>query len=329
MNRSTSESIREVQNAYYAFVPMLEANGDIRAQDEVRFQTPTPAFNEVWMVFERYRDFTKTTANCEHDKYFQVCQLWNATYDLNLSWENGIQTVTGTRELMHPVSFPPMDPPGEVTEMARHAYSAYFWVLADQLVGSFSLFEETEGGTANQTRHFPVIRCRIQDSALLGSPDLAVFFDYNEDAGACQIPYGNLSAQRRRDVNLARGRHLGPLIEELGFNVTISLMHNELLTNKTERVVTEWLSVNRYGYDRRGLWIPYGLACAFTCVTIIIGMVMFARHGVMPGNKFQDILAAADSNVIQVARSPDLSQFRPVTAEIKAGAHVLQVGGDR
>jgi hypothetical protein len=218
-------TVKEVQNAYFAFVPSFDAQGNVTAMLDVRYQGPSVAVNEVWMAFERYRN--STDANCDHDKYFQVCSLWNATYDLHLAWENGFQNVTGSRELMHKVEYP-VDPPGVISNMAQHAYSAFFWALADQVVGSFGWFQET---TAIGTRSFGQIHSPIQHNSLLGSSDLAVFFDYNEDVGACQIPYANLSAQRRQDIDLAKNKTLGELIEDLSFNITVSFMHNDLFTS--------------------------------------------------------------------------------------------------
>lgn len=180
------------------------------------------------MAFQRY-DNSTANKNCDYKPYYQVCSLWNATVDLSLSWESDFQNITGKTTLMHQVAYPPADEsPDTITEMSTHAYSAYFWALSNQLVGSFALFQENITETEN--RLFPLIRCPIQHSSLLGSSDLNVYFDYNEDAGACQKPYGDLSAQRRQDIDRAKGRTLGELIEELAFNFTVSLMHNDLLT---------------------------------------------------------------------------------------------------
>ncbi|KAK0716023.1 hypothetical protein B0H67DRAFT_582234 [Lasiosphaeris hirsuta] len=90
--------------------------------------------------------------------------------------------------------------------------------------------------------------------------------------------------------------------------------------NTTELFVTTLEDVNRYTY---GIWIPYGLACFFTLITVVIGIVTFLRHGAMPSNKFQDILAAADMNVIRIARAED-SRSRSITAEFEGGRPTIQ-----
>ncbi len=112
--------------------------------------------------------------------------------------------------------------------MAQHAYSAFMWVLGDQVVGSFGWFEATDPNNSSNTKQFAMINSPIQHNVLLGSSDLDVFFNYNEEPRACRTPSKDL--QRQQDIDLARNRTLGKLIEELSFNVTVSLMHNDLLT---------------------------------------------------------------------------------------------------
>ena len=104
------------------------------------------------------------------------------------------------------------------------------WVLGDQVVGSFGWFERTDPNNSSNTQKFGMINSPIQHNVLLGSSDLNVFFDYNEEEKACQIPYEKLNLQRQQDIDLAKGRTLAELIEELSFNMTVSLMHNDLLT---------------------------------------------------------------------------------------------------
>src|SRR2546423_2296525 len=218
---------KEVQNAYYAFVPAFDSQGGVTALSDVRYQTQVNASNQLWMAFERY--LNPTDEACDHEKYYQVCKLWNATYDLNFSWENGFQNITGSCHLLHEVEYP-NDKPGDISNMAQHAYSAFMWALGDQVLGSFGWFQDTAANKASQTEYFGMTNSPIQHNSLLGTSDLDVFFDYNEDKGACRIPYANMSAQRQQDKDLARNRTLSELIEQMSFNMTVSLMHNDLLT---------------------------------------------------------------------------------------------------
>jgi hypothetical protein len=322
---------KAVKNAYYAFVPAFDAQGNVTALSDVRYQVPVNASNEVWMVFQRYANLTDSA--CDYKPYHQVCKLWNATYDLDLSWDKGFQSITGSHQLTHEVEYP-NDKPHEISKMAQHAYSAFFWAFTDQIVGSFGWFYDTANTTSNNT--FGMISCPIEHNSLLGTSDLDVFFDYNEDLGACQVPYGNLSAQRQQDKAYGKNRTLGELIEEMSFNMTASLLHNDLLTyvilfyfllvsheshelnvhpnsHNTTRLITVFEDVNRYSYNPFALFIPYALSCLFTSIVIVIGATTYARHGVQPDKKFQDILAAGeDPDVTKLARDP-LSRRKSLT----------------
>lgn len=218
---------QEIENAYYAFTPAFDSKGGVTALSDVRYQAPVNGSNQLWMVFQRYVNTTDSA--CDYKQYHQVCKLWNATYNLNLSWENGFQNITGSRNISHEVEYP-NDKPEETSNMVQHAYSAFMWVLSDQLVGSFGWFNDTTSSTASGNKTFGMINSPIQHNSLLGSSDLDVFFDFNEDTGACKTPYDKLSPQRQQDIDLAKNRPFGELIEELSFNMTIGLMHNDLLT---------------------------------------------------------------------------------------------------
>ncbi|KAK3689119.1 hypothetical protein B0T22DRAFT_374685, partial [Podospora appendiculata] len=297
----------EIINAYYGFVPSFDAQGNVTPLPEMRYQwAPDIASNELWMVFQRYIDMTKST--CDYKQYYQVCKLWNATYTLDFQWDNGFQNITGSRALMHEVAYPNDKPPA-ISNMAQHAYSAYFWVLANQAVGSFGWFNvSTAEVTTNKS--IGMIASPIQHNALLGSSDLDVFFDFNEARGACQMPYANLTLPRQQDKDRARSRKLDELVQELSCNMTISLMHSDLLTHNTTRPVTVVEDVNRYGYNQWGLLTPYVLSCVLTLVTVVVGIITSARHGPLPGKDFQDILATSgDSEVVRFARYPHSEGF--------------------
>ncbi|KAK3317358.1 hypothetical protein B0T19DRAFT_434807 [Cercophora scortea] len=311
---TTTGNATETINAYYGFVPSFDAQGNVTPLPEMRYQWAPHASNELWMVFQRYIDTTKSA--CDYREYYQVCKLWNATYTLDFAWDNGFQNITGSRALMHEVAYP-NDTPPTVSDMAQHAYSAYFWVLANQAVGSFGWFNVSTAEGTNKS--IGMIASPIQHNALLGSSDLDVFFDFNEARGACQMPYANLTVPRQQDKDRAKSRRLDELIEELSFNMTISLMHNDLLTHNATRPVTVIEDVNRYGYNQWGLFAPYMLSCVLTLVTVVVGAITGARHGPLPGKDFKDILATSgDPEVAQLARRPHsegLLVARPMDSE--------------
>jgi hypothetical protein len=218
----------QVENTYYAFVPAFDDQRRVvSANDRVQVQAPanrSNSSNEIWMTFLRYVDKSNGTT-CDYTRYHQVCELFNSTYHLDLSWDNGVQRISGTQDPLHQVEFP-NDNRTSISNMSQHAYSAFMSVLASQLVGSFGWFQDT----ANRSIEFGIIAAPLQHNVLLGTDDLDVFFNLNEDPKGCQVPYANLSSQRRLDKDFAKNQTLDVLIPALVFNMTATLLQNPYLT---------------------------------------------------------------------------------------------------
>jgi hypothetical protein len=220
----------ETDNAYFGFVPVYNEGGNLTAVWKPRNQAPSNATNELWMTFSRY--VLNGTGTRVRQRVQQVCKLYNATYDLRLEWHYRFQTVTGNYEVHEEVPFP-NDANRNASDLTRHAYSAFFWVLTDQVVGSLSWYEEPnpEQLAAYRAAQFGVIDTPIQHNSLLGSSDLAAFFDFSRKLyQSDRSDLGVVSPQRMQDINLAKNRTMDVLIEELSFNITVSLLHNVLLT---------------------------------------------------------------------------------------------------
>ncbi|KAM7193032.1 hypothetical protein V8F20_008548 [Naviculisporaceae sp. PSN 640] len=291
---------------YLGFVPSYDETGHLTPLDTVRYQTSVNASNEVWLAFERY-DLDQP--GCQSRRHHQVCKLFNSTYHLNLEWHNGFQNITGTTTLIsdEPVPYP-IDQPPQVSDMVQHAYSAFFWALTDQVTGEFVWYENPDirNDDSETPKLFGGIQSPIQHNVLLGSSDLNVFFDLNEKPGSCRAEFSSKDRQRQQDIQLARGRTLDVLIEEMAFNMTVSLMHNNgILTRNTTRDVTAWNNVNRYGYSTLGLIVPYGLACGLTTCFAILGLILLIHFGPMPDRDVQDILAAMPLEVLNIAKEPE------------------------
>jgi hypothetical protein len=219
---------KETVNAYYSFVPAFDDSGKVIALTKTRLQTPSNATNQVWMTFLRYA--IDSGGNRIQERHYQVCQLYNATYDVRLEWDRGVQNIKGSYGVLEEVFFP-NNRSDAVADMSQHAYSAFLWALTDQLVGAFSWFVEEDQSKPYLSPEFGVIDTPIQHTSLLGSSDLDVFFDLNKNNGWYKHENTlQLSDQRRQDKELARNGTLDVLIEELSFNLTVSLLHNELLT---------------------------------------------------------------------------------------------------
>ncbi|KAH6686890.1 hypothetical protein F5X68DRAFT_134495 [Plectosphaerella plurivora] len=336
---------REVDNAYYAFVPVWGENGTVQPVAKPRERGPSNATNEVWISFSKYVD-SEDHESGEHRMRRReniVCELYNATYDVSFNWVEGVQRIAGNTSWGDRVSFPTnaeaqRDP--DPSDMARHAYAAFMWVITDQVVGSMSWYEDSSKGqdesaqygsvlvdsdllsddksnsgtdrsdgnlarpintmtepadtpTSPAPAQFGVIDTPLEHNVPLGCDDLDVFFDfsrrlYNFDDSRM----AGLKDQRRRDKSLAGGLSFGRLIEQLSFNVTVSLFQNDLLTRPVNAMVTTVDDVNRYGYIPLGLFLPYSLANFATLSAVIWGCYLLLRHGPMPGKSFSDVAKA-------------------------------------
>lgn len=95
--------------------------------------------NQLWLFFLR----PKIHENGDRVKvrHYQVCQPHNASYDLNISQYHGVQNVTGNYTIGKVVDFP-KDGLDVNSDMTQHAYTAFMWVLCDQLVGKFAWYAE-------------------------------------------------------------------------------------------------------------------------------------------------------------------------------------------
>jgi hypothetical protein len=220
---------KEVDSAYYSFVPTYDLAGHLTAVAQPRQQSPSNATNELWMTFLRPTLLSNGTRIKE--RQFQVCTLHNATYDITITRDHGFQNVTGSYNILEEIYYP-RDKNHDVSNMAQHAYSAFMWAISNQLVGKFSWHERTNRTDETQASQFGVIDSQLQRTSLLGSKDLDAFFEIDEERGLYknQGLNFNLSDQRLQDKNLARNRTLDVLIEELSFNTTVSLMRNDLFT---------------------------------------------------------------------------------------------------
>ncbi|EEY16083.1 conserved hypothetical protein [Verticillium alfalfae VaMs.102] len=281
-------SARETDNAYYAFVP-VRVNGTLAPVSKPRDRAPSNATNEVWISLSRYVD---DDADADGGSPRQgglrprarqrlVCELWNASYHMAVSWDHGVQSVRGSSVPLGRVGFPAAGEAVAATDMAKHAYSAFMWVITDQVVGSLSWFEDAAQEQQERTpqnnkallpdferwsdakpsasrdkkppadrrrsvsevskagasapapgaAQFGVIDTQLEHNVLLGCDDLDVFFDFSQRLYSFDTSrLKGLKEQRRRDKAVAGGLPLGRLIQQLAFNVTISLLHNELLT---------------------------------------------------------------------------------------------------
>ncbi|KAK7192632.1 hypothetical protein PSPO01_01340 [Paraphaeosphaeria sporulosa] len=317
----------ETDSVYYAFIPSYNETGDLYPVLTPRLQTRSNASNELWMTF--LRPVIKSGERVTERRY-QVCKLHNATYNLRIARDLGLQNISKSYTINEQVHYP-RDNSTSISNMAQHAYTAFMWALCDQLVGKFSWYNNTAWSqnsslsSPSGAAQFGVLQSPISRTSLLGSLDLDAFFDLDEANKLYSKPEGNgsLSDQRLMDKAMAKNRTLDVLIEELSFNISVGLMWDPLLTHRKVVPVNITTQVNRYAYKAHGLFIPYVLANISSLVIVIFGLWSYIRDGPMPDKKFQDLVSAAeDSSVVHIIRN----RKRSVTAVLRNEKLVLQAG---
>jgi hypothetical protein len=226
------DTLVETDNAYFSFVPTYNSTGGLTAVSHPRQQVPSTPMNELWMTFLR------ATINDEGERvklrHYQICRPHNASYSLEVSQYHGLQNVSGNYEVGETISFPD-EKPNEISNMTQHAYTAFMWVVCDGLIGKLAWLNDTSVSDDQQAAaQYGVIDSPIQRTSLLGSVDLDAYFEFDEEKelykGQNMSTVFKLSDQRLQDKTMARNRTLDVLIEELSFNLTVSMMHNRLLT---------------------------------------------------------------------------------------------------
>lgn len=230
-NITTADEVLPLANYYYAFVPDLTDFGNeslsydgVRVLVQNELQQLTNRSNQVWMVYSRY--VYNSPGNRVAEDYYSICQLYNASYSLNLTFEGANQTIQATSiKLLNAVHYPDEKAPASRDLEVQQAYSSFMWALSDLLVGSMGTYNSTPTDSDEPPMTFSYITTQIERTSLLGSQDLDVFFDRNR-----AIWTNDISSSRREDIDLARNRTMDVLIEEVAFNITMSLMNNDLIS---------------------------------------------------------------------------------------------------
>lgn len=241
---AVDESVTEIQNSYFAFVPDLsksgiDANADvIQVANHSDTNGAAHGSNELWLGFQRYHD--DPDGKVALRSHSLQCQLYNTSYQVSFSFVQGIQS-TEWKELkpLNIIPYPNGPSTSDQKEMEM-AYTAFMWTLSDQLTGSMGFYNNITANASTGADTFSDISTGIQETALLGSSDLQSFFDYNHNQYPSKngtsstkngTSSGKVSDQRAEDIALARNRTLDVLIEELSANITLSLLSSDLLSS--------------------------------------------------------------------------------------------------
>ncbi|KAL9036563.1 MAG: hypothetical protein Q9214_006077 [Letrouitia sp. 1 TL-2023] len=236
-------SKREVQNYYWAFVPAFEGTDKALPSQQVEAANLSDAdgalrsSNQLWLRYPRLKDgdISFDVTEAIRPQYL-VCELHNASFNVNFTWINGIQTLDIVDlHVLGPVPYPVSSSSYSAADKEIFAFSAFQHALGNQLTGSIGFFQDSQatndevnGTVANRT--YSELNSKIASTLLLGSAEFNSFFSMNYALTGNTNRDQPFSKARLEDMALARNRTLQVLIEELASNITLGLMSNTLLS---------------------------------------------------------------------------------------------------
>ena len=238
--QALSPSVREIQNYYWAYVPALEGANMILSSSTIDVANlssvngPANASQQLWARFPRPNesddnlDLTQAIS-----PQYLVCELHNASYRVNFTWINGVQSLNITNlEYFDPVPYP-VNSTYSAQDEATMSYTGYMSALSSQLVGSIGFYHDLNATAAidiQANRTYSDIDTDLARTFLLGSVNFNSFFRKNHALAGSTNRAEPYSKPRLQDMAFARNRTLEVLIQELSTNITLSLISNPLLS---------------------------------------------------------------------------------------------------
>ncbi|GKU07092.1 hypothetical protein FLAG1_08861 [Fusarium langsethiae] len=210
------------------------------------------------------------------------CQLYNSSFALNFTFNNGQQNVRYKSNKINPVS-------SFDTKICRdmdldycratHAYISIMATVGQFLLGSLA---KSHYGSLFSTQ------TQIRSSILMDTKEMQTL---NEDTPESMI--GNIS--------------MSDALEDLFTNVTISLFSNQrFIQNNTvasRGPITYSSAQNAFSYEPRNLFIAYGIGLLLSSAIVIIGLLCIKSASASYESCF--------STILRTTRNPDLDTIVP------------------
>ncbi|KAL4747546.1 hypothetical protein BDW72DRAFT_182551 [Aspergillus terricola var. indicus] len=219
-----------------------------------------------------------------------VCQLWNTSYMVSLTFNNGIQTLTPIS--VEHIAYSNWSTEAGSTSLLRkkdQTVNGGFYVVHMLFSGLIQGDLDTGvSGSVNEniTSRTAFTRLSIAQTGLFACPEM-----WNS-SGADYL-YGNISTTSCRNRTLARA------VEDLSHNFTYNLL--SLNAANTTVDVLDSTSRNFYVYDKEYLILAYMTALGVTVACVIVGFFALRRNGVSQSTSF--------SSVLMTTRNPELDRL--------------------
>ncbi|KAI0450081.1 hypothetical protein F5B21DRAFT_508512 [Xylaria acuta] len=269
-----------------------------------------------------------STSNRFESASFLQCDLHNASYHVDFSYESGVQNITAKIDRLEAVANvygvfgPEFDPSSRTCDqlvedqphlvqsscvfdtglLRRLSYTGILDAFRQLVTGSVSI---DRGGSA-------VIDTNMFATSLIDTPELEYLLESVKSARTSWTIQTQFTL-----VNTSQGGALSNfeetpprsslphVIEEMFTNLTLSLMSSNLLQPNLASAfspppveVTFATLKPVYSYSPAQLWIAYGAAILAASLTLVVGIVALVSNGASYNGDFSSILRAAYGAVL-------------------------------
>lgn len=240
-----------------------------------------------------------------------VCMAVNASFDIGFEYSNGVGSISHQNIRVLPADGTDQDLNGTngidlsydavYGNSSSSAYFTSFLALGSNIFGNVSLENTNQGckggpqagcDKANSPFDLQVETSRAALTGLIACDEIAhnYWYDtYNIPSNESNFPSEPWMCRNR---TLARG------IEDLANNLTISMLSSTNFTTNATTQITSFTTQNVYRYDKRNLFISYGVVIVVTMIVVLVGIVSLIKNGVYHDEFFSTIMATT--------RNPDL-----------------------
>ncbi|KAM0540054.1 hypothetical protein ACHAO7_011567 [Fusarium culmorum] len=211
------------------------------------------------------------------------CELYNASYAINFTFNNGLQDIKYKTERLNEVTALAADDCRSGRQLDHcKPITSYFALM--NAMGNLILGTHWKVGDGAHE----AMRTTVAITTIIDSPDMHAFY-YDKPKSA--IKYMSM----------------GDTLEELFTNITISLFSNsEFLQNDTAASygpITRFSAQNAFSYEPRNLFIAYGIGILFSFIVVIYGLLCIKSSSESYTNSF--------STILRTTRNPDLDTVIP------------------
>ncbi|KAI6775993.1 hypothetical protein HG530_002751 [Fusarium avenaceum] len=214
-----------------------------------------------------------------------MCQLYNSSYAINFTFDNGLQKITYKTERLNGVTT-------LATENCRLGRQLHHCNLVTAYLSLMNAMGELLLGAQWYSGKgvYPTHGTEIGRTTLIESPDMN-YFHYE------------------RPKSSIKNMSMADALEELLPNVTISLLsESNFLQNDTSasyHPITRYSPQNEFSYESRNLFIAYGIGILFSSMVVVYGLLCIKSASASYANSF--------STILRTTRNPDLDAVIPAT----------------